>query len=498
MSATAGDFTVTIADAGMTPSTYFRAGEFIFDGQQATAGWSEREKARPGTFILLGSSTASSVRHYNLNANSGNFLTIGGYTQQEGHELWSVEAGEFLVQIPCNKYTSVKAEAGEFLLEGVRAVFNSETTHLDAGPNAHFRIELQEVKAYGNFTTNTHTTFKVEGSDIQVGCGQVSYTRWDAGASRWDIGATLWDKVKGPDIPCPIEPNTLQAGEFLLTSAVGVSGYLEIDNNRVELNRLYTEPGEFHVVHPDNSSGNVTLWVEDAGATVTTWPEVDLGVDTEWYDTCAGINLFAGTGEFRIELQRISQYTTVDLSLIEQTEWIEDVMDVHTLWDKRFRNPVEEEECLWDVDFQSNSFEVNMIEVGATVTRADGSIEHPDGIKDPSRRGMFNLSGGDVWFDYQVAPPPRNNVIMLAEYREFKLSDSCNKQETFWDQYDHTTWYDEGYGEALWTEHYQDTRLVQWDADEARTLWDKDKSRWDRNKECTSLDIDYVMKSNCK
>jgi len=456
--ATAGDFTVTVADAGMRPSTYFKAGEFVFEGQHATAKWGERDKARTGSFRLYGKPVGS-TRSYVFKAEAGEFFVLGNYVVSDNHELWAVGTGEFLVEAPCNKYTDLKAEAGEFLLEGVRAVFNSETTHLDAGPNAEFRIELQEVKAYGNFKPNTHTTFKVEGSDIQVGCGTISYTRWDAGLSRWDLGSTLWDKVKGPDIPCPIEDNTAEAGRFLVGMPAGVSGYLEVNGNNIDLNKLYAETGEFRVVHPNSDR-----------------------------------SLYSETGEFRIELQKSSYYTSVDMGITEQTFWLEDVTDILTLWDRIY----EPEEALWDVEENSDVFTVDMIEVKATVTRADGTIEYPDGVKDPSKHGVFNLSGGDVWFDHNIAPPLKSNVVLLAEYREFKLSDTCANRETFWDQYDNTVWYDEGYGEALWTEHYQDTRIVQWDADEARTFWDNDKSRWDRNKKCTSLDVDYVMKSNCK
>ena len=512
----AGIFTVTGSDLSITHGRSTLEGtSFVVDGQSANVtkditrthepthyvlegygidcGYEEREKASKGTFHFYGKNAGLiHTQHHEVSLNAAAFTVNGKPTEQDRNQTLFAEAGHFVVKYDCES-KSLRAKTGEFELSGIRAVFNSKHYSFHAGPETHFRVELQTVGRYNNHDYGKTLEYKLTGSDVLLRCGDVSYTRWDSLKTNWDVFKTLWDKKYGADKPCPIRPATVIPAHFELNGSK-ISGYTQ--------DTIYPRPFECgHFTLEGGSINNVwedgTLWIDTSlrKAQVlstrffeTEWEEAD-GTDTHW-DVYAGTGiqppLSAEVGHFRVELTHVGYQTdavnkTTEFTLTGNTArglWYKAELQA-TLWDEADGfTEWEDPETLWYDPTGIGSIEEVLPEntIAAEV-------------------GEFNVNGQDSNGDHWKKPA---NVILLANHMaEYKVSTCDDKNETFWDLKRGTEWFDKCYGTALWDSDTMEN-AVKWDYDEAyRTLWDKDKSRWDKKK-CTQLNLDYRLVANCK
>jgi len=395
---------------------------YVLEGYSIDYSYEEREKAGKGTFSFYGNeANLKHVQHYSANFSGAAVFALNGKpTEQDRNQTLFAETGRFVVKYDCESKT-LRAKAGEFELSGIRAVFNSKHYSFHAGPETHFRIELQTVGRYSNHGYGKTLEYKLTGSDVFFKCSDVDYTRWDSLRTNWDVFKTLWDRKYGADKPCPIRPATVKPATFVLTGK-DVNGYT---NNSSYPDAIEFNAGELLV----NGAGSNQNWV-------------------------------AETGNFRVELTRVGYTTTLVRFTTE------------------FTVTGNESRGLWYSDGDVSNIE-----------------EIPTENRIAAEMGEFHVNGQDSEGGYFKKPA---NVILLANHMaEYKVSGCDDQYETFWDIRFRNGWLSKRHGTAIWDSETAEL-AIKWNEYESyRTLWDKDKSRWDK-KRCTQLNLDYRLVANCK
>ena len=480
----AATFVVDGVDAGtnVNITRTVKPTHYVLTGENSYGKAEAKKYFESGIFEVRGKAAGLRVnRGINWSVSAATVFVVNGLpTEQDRNQTLSAEAGEFIVKYDCNA-KSFKAATGEFILSGQRAVFNSKHYTFNAGPNAHFRVELQAIHRYGDHDYGKTLEYTLTGSDVFFRCGEFDYTKWDSASTNWDTFRSLWDKRYLGDKPCAIRPDTVQPATFILTGK-DVDGYT---NNSDYPDAIAFDAGELRV----SGAGSNQNWIAETGhfrVEMTSVSYYDYSIDN------AGRFEVGSGGEIGGVVYRDSDQEVVWDD--DNTIWKEFDMNqiIDTRWysgDNYYENLVpcisytnwDDGETVWKRGYTEWDREVNS---GCQVT--------PSGS---SGTGVFLLNGMDVG-GYTDRKP--NNVILLANHRgDFHVLNCDKDKETFWDERMGTDWFDNFYGTALWDSETAES-AVKWDPDDAtRTQWDKDKSRWDKNK-CTELNLDYRLVANCK